>query len=404
MTNLRTAALAICLGSVLLSSVSGADEAPESFLDSLKNGTPTVSLRYRFEAVSQDPLPKDAEASTLRTTLAYRTRSYKGWSLFAEAENVTAIGDDSYRNAGAGSLSNGVTDRPVVADPALTELNQAYLRWDDGRTKWTIGRQEILLGDLRYVGNVGWRQNHQSYDALSVVSSAVDRWTFSYSYLDAVHRIFGDSQDIAAHLANAKASLGKAGALTLYGYQLDHDDAVALSSTTFGAELTGKRELESGWALLYELEAARQSDAGDNPNDLDVGYRFLSVGGTRGALSVRLGLEVLEGSSAGAFRTPLATLHKFNGWADKFLATPADGLEDLFLEIKGKCAKGIGWAAIYHDFSATEGGASYGEEVDLQATYKTARGLTLGLKGALYDSEGFSTDTDKWMFWAATSF
>src|SRR3546814_7821694 len=29
-----------------------------------------------------------------------------------------------------------------------------------------------------------------------------------------------------------------------------------------------------------------------------------------------------------AFQTPFATLHKFNGWADKFLTTPGTGIQD----------------------------------------------------------------------------
>ena len=403
MKHVLIAALVV-FGAVLAAGAAFAEDEPASFTDSLKNGKPSVSLRYRFESVSDDGAAKDAEASTLRTTLSYRTEKYKKFSLFVEAENVATVGDDNYRNVGAGSLSNGMIDRAVVADPALTELNQAYVRWDNGKTKWTLGRQEILYGDLRYVGSVGWRQNHQSFDAFNLMSTAVEKWTFTYSFVDSIHRIFGDSQDIAAHLLNAKVDVGKVGALTLYGYLLDYDDVAALSSSTFGAELAGKKKLEGAWTLLYELELAQQSDAGDNPNDLDVGYQNLVLGGTRGNLTLKVGLEVLEGSPQGAFRTPLATLHKFNGWADKFLATPRTGLEDLYLHVGGKCAKGIGWAAIYHDFSATEGSASYGEELDLLATYKNSRGQTFGLKGALYDAESHAADTDKWMLWTAYSF
>ena len=44
-----------------------------------------------------------------------------------------------------------------------------------------------------------------------------------------------------------------------------------------------------------------------------------------GALEFKLGYEEL-GSNAGLYglQTPLATLHAFNGWADKFLVTPVD--------------------------------------------------------------------------------
>jgi hypothetical protein len=398
----------VCAAFIFVAGAVIGEEPPGSFADALKSGKAGLSFRYRFENVSDDAVAsgKEAQASTLRTALSYRTAAYKNWSFYIEAENVTAVGDDSYNNRGAGSLSNGVTDRPVVADPAMTELNQAYGRWDNGTTKVTVGRQEILLGDQRYVGAVGWRQNHQSFDALSLVSTGVENWTFFYSFVDSVQRIFGDSQDMAGHLANAKYAWEGVGSLTLYGYLLDYDALAAsgLSSSTFGAELVGKRALENGWSLLYELEAAQQSDAGDNPRNLDAGYIHAALGAS-GKVTVKAGIERLEGSPGdGQFRTPLATLHKFNGWADKFLATPANGLEDLYLQVAGKTAKGLAWVVFYHDFSSTEGGASYGTETDVQLTYKTSKGITLGLKGALYDADSHAADTDKWMLWTAYGF
>ena len=44
---------------------------------------------------------------------------------------------------------------------------------------------------------------------------------------------------------------------------------------------------------------------------------------------MKLGFERLEGNGTVALQTPLATLHAFNGWADKFLSTPANGLRDV---------------------------------------------------------------------------
>ena len=61
-----------------------------------------------------------------------------------------------------------------------------------------------------------------------------------------------------------------------------------------------------------------------------------------------------------AFRTPLATLHKFQGWSDKFLVTPNAGLRDTYIGVKGK-VQGIGWKLSWHDFGADEGGADFGD-------------------------------------------
>ena len=387
---------------------SQAEEAT-SLKEALKEGEATLSLRYRFETVDQDPLAKQAYASTLRTTLGYRSGAFRGFSLFLEAENVTAVfDDDGYANAGAGSLRNGVTDRPVVADPEVTEINQAYLRYARGKTTVTAGRQALNLGDQRFVGTVGWRQNHQSFDALTITTAVIPKTTLSYTFVDNTNRIFGDNKAMASHLLQAAVNL-PVGTLTVYGFHLDYDRAAdaGLSTRTFGAELAGKRDLGAA-KLLWEAELAQQGDAADNPANVDAGYLHAMVGVAFEALTVKAGYEVLEGSpSEGRFSTPLATLHKFNGWADKFLVTPPNGLEDLYLSFSG-AVKGVQWLATYHDFSAESAGlgssGSYGSEVDLRATYKTEWGQVFGLKGAFYDADRFATDTDKLWFWTALTF
>ena len=375
--------------------------------DAVAEAEVKLDLRYRLEGVSDDNVPdKDALASTLRTTLKLTTAPYRHFQLVIEAENVAAVGNDRlFRNLGAGSASNGVTDRPVVADADSTELNQAYLRFDHGQTRFTLGRQEINLGDQRFVGAVGWRQNHQSFDALSVAGEASDRVSWSYSLLGRVHRIFGGSQGMTSHLANAKIDAGKAGALTAYAYLLDYDDGDAgLSTSTFGAELAGSHELSGSGKILYEIELASQQDFADNPNAIDAGYANLMAGYVAGQWTSKIGWESLEGSAEdGQFRTPLATLHKFNGWADKFLGTPTDGLEDLSLSLAWR-GSGRSAAIIFHDFSASEGSTDYGQELDLLLTWTTQAGPLLGAKAAIYDAETLAADTEKLMLWVQYGF
>ncbi len=375
-------------------------EEPTDLREALTGGKVSVSLRYRFETVDQVPFDKDANASTLRTTLGYRTVPFKGFSLFLEAENVTAVfSDDSYSNAGAGSLNNRVRNRPVVADPEITEVNQAYLRFEKGETTLTAGRQTIALGDQRFVGPVGWRQNHQSIDALRVDTKVSGKVALSYAFLENVNRIFGDDKPMASHLLQATSEL-PVGKLTLYGFRLDYERSAdtGLSTLTYGAEYKGSHAV-GGVKLLWEAELAQQDDTADNRNHIDAGYLHGMAGVVSGPVTVQLGLEVLEGSPGdGRFSTPLATLHKFNGWADKFLGTPTNGLEDLYLSVSGK-THGVGWKAVYHDFSAESSNADYGTELDLQVTHKTSWQQTFGLKAAFYNSDGFATDTDKvWLF------
>jgi hypothetical protein len=140
---------------------------------------------------------------------------------------------------------------------------------------------------------------------------------------------------------------------------------------------------------------------GDNPSDLDAGYAFASLGWARGIWTARLGWERLDGDARdGQFNTPLATLHKFNGWADKFLVTPTNGLVDRYLQIDGR--RGAwSWTATFHHFEAATGDATYGSEIDLQLLYKTQCGLGLGAKAALYDADAHAADTEKLWLWAS---
>ena len=83
---------------------------------------------------------------------ATRPRRTRGFSLQLEAENVRPVGNDLYDNRGAAYRHNGRFDRPAVADPGLTQVNQAALRFAAvGGTVVTLGRQEILLDDQRFV-------------------------------------------------------------------------------------------------------------------------------------------------------------------------------------------------------------------------------------------------------------
>ncbi|NIX55640.1 MAG: hypothetical protein GWN14_06840, partial [candidate division Zixibacteria bacterium] len=93
----------------------------------------------------------DAAASTVRTRMGYRTGETGGLSAFIEFEDVSEVGEKKY----GGNYS-------VVADPEITELNQAYVSYQaPGKSNVLLGRQRLILDNARFVGNVGWRQNEQ---------------------------------------------------------------------------------------------------------------------------------------------------------------------------------------------------------------------------------------------------
>lgn len=386
-----------------------ADDSGDTGLGwALTKGTFSFGLRYRYEQVDQDRFADPGRASTLRTTLGYRTGWWYGLAAFLQIEDVHDLGlSGEHDNLGAGSLANGVTDRPVIADPEITEFNQAYLDWRPIETLVLRGGlHEITLGNQRFVGNVGWRQNHQSFEAARVDFTGLADTTLTYAYVSRVHRINGGSDPMGSHLAELEHAFSRVGTLRAYGYLLDYDDRdrAGLSTLTWGASLAGAPRLSDRLTLPYRAEVAHQTDAGDNPAEVDAGYWRLDLGLATGVFTVAAGYEVLEGDPRdGAFSTPVATLHGFNGWADKFLSTPAHGLEDLFLTAGAKLGR-VSLEAVYHDFSASSGGASWGDELDLLAVYTAPWKQKIGLKAALYDADEWATDTDKVWIWTEWGF
>ena len=386
-------------------SADGGNEAPETFLESIKQGTFSLGLRLRGEHVEQDSFDDDADALSLRTQLGFKTKTFRGVSLQVVAEDLSTLGSSTtFNNRGVGAASNGVTDRPVIADPDGTELSQFVLTFTGlERATFRVGRMELALDDQRFVGPVGWRQNHQELDAAQVIVEPNDDWTIQYAALDAVHTIVRGRDDIAGHLFNVQYRTGL-GPLAAYAYLLDYDDAArfALSSSTLGLRWTGKSELGSG-SLLWTAELANQTDHGDNPRDIDLGYRRGELGYSQSALTARVGFELLEGDGAFGFRTPLATLHKFNGWADLFLATPANGLRDLYVSLAGSHGQ-INWLVAYHDFESDRASQSFGTEIDAQLVLNTSWKQQFAVKLAAYDADEHAVDTTKIWVWTSWGF
>ena len=214
----------------------------------------------------------------------------------------------------------------------------------------------------------------------------------------------GAVDPLTGHLLHASFGARGTGAVILYTHALDYERQRHRSSTTFGVEITGTRPLSVHTALSYEVEAARQRGTFGNPTRLEAGYLHLAGGGRYRGITVRGGWERLGGSPArGQFNTPLATLHPFNGWADKFLVTPADGLDDLYVRMLGDAGP-VGWTVSYHDFSAATRNARHGRELDLELVYRTSWDQQFAVTAALYDAATHSTDTTKLMIWTTVGF
>jgi hypothetical protein len=378
----------------------GEDRVATTFLDTFSRGSLAVDLRYRYEFVDDEAFDRNAHASTLRSALTFETAPLRGIFAGAVLENVTAIGNDTlYDNAGAGRLFNGVRDRPVVVDPALTEVDRVYLGYRGPYgLELRAGRFEVMLDNQRFVGIAPWRQNYRSYDAVSAAIGPASGWRGRYAYLDRVHYNNGSSPGLAGHVVHVSRPLG-VGALSAYAYLLDWEAAerASLSSGTFGARLAGSRTWRAT-DVLYHAEYARQLDHGSNPRDFALDYAHLGVGVRRGAWSLQVAWEMKDGDGTSAVQTPLGTNHGKNGFADRLVVTPPDGSHDRYVRLRMDRERWA-WLVAYHDFQAVRGGADLGREMDLQARFSATRSLSFHFKLAHYRADTLSTDTTKVMLW-----
>lgn len=359
-------------------------------------------FRLRYETVSQENALEDADALTLRSRLGYKTETVEGFSALIEIENSFEIIDD-FSVPPTGDRTGQFS---VVADPETTELDQAYVSYSSEKFKAKIGRQVITLDGHRFVGHVGWRQDRQTFDAAVINYTPVKGFNINASYIDKRNRIFADERDIDSKdlIFNTSYKLG-GGKLVGYAYLLEVDNATNNSLDTYGVSYKGSTKV-GDTKVLYAAEYATQ-EANDT---FDTDYLLLEGGASFSGITAKLGYEVL-GSDNGqrGFATPLATLHKFNGWADLFLGTPAQGLEDTYLTLSGKAAGGK-WVATYHDFSSDtslNGATDLGSELNLLYTRKLSDSFSGGVKFADYDAGDSvfgKVDTRKAWAWVGYKF
>jgi hypothetical protein len=394
----------IALTTALMGVASIQSTQANTFTEALTTGTANSDIRLRYEDVKQDNTAQNASALTLRTRLAYTTDSFSGFSAKVEMEdNRIVLGKGNY-TVGPTGFNSGIYS--VIADPEFTELDQGYIQYKSESFSVKLGRQVITMDNHRFVGHVGWRQDRQTFDGLSAQFSPVEDLSLKYAYISQRNRIFGEVADVDTkdHLLNAsyKTSVGL---LTGYGYLLEVDNNTNNSLDTFGLRFSGSAKVGET-KILYSAEFAHQSSE-SAATDFNADYLRLESGAIFSGVTAKVAYEVL-GSDKGTygFATPLATLHKFNGWADQFLGTPTQGLIDLSFTVSGKVAGG-GWTVIYHDFTADDASVTVddlGSELDLQYTRQFGKHYSAGIKYAAYSAGDIKVDADKLWLWVGAKF
>lgn len=367
---------------------------------------PVAEARLRYEHVDQDGLTQQADALTVRAR-AGLTATSGALSATLVGQGTLAVIDryfDGFDNAAT---------KPLVADPQNVALYIAQLQYRTRTLTLTGGRQKIALDDERFVGNVAFRDNGQTFDAVRAELTPAKGLKLDVSYAWSVRTIWGVQGKGARQQAvsgdNILANLSYAtplGTLSGFAYLVDQDEAAVqayrLSSQTYGVRLAGSQPLSKSAKVAYQLSYARQSDYHRNPNDYAADYWLADATLDLHGWKLNAGYEVLgasHGAALTSFQTPLGTNFKFQGWADKFLITPANGMRDLYV------GTGYGWkqvgplsgvalAATWHRFESDRLDQHYGNEWDLIASAKLRR-TALSVRYAHYDARAMATDTEK---------
>jgi hypothetical protein len=395
----------------------------------IAKGKFNLNVRLRYEQADEQgvaAITENSYAPTLRTRFGYTTAPLYGFQGMLEAVNVSVIGPESNYNAAG---SNGQGNRPVVADPPMTRLDQAWLAYSF--TNWFFvkaGQQPIDLDNQRFIGDSAWRQNMQTFDAISAGGEPLKGLNFFYSYIGHVYRVYGDvsglppaNTDFDSHssLINVSCAAWKFGRFVGYTYLLDLSNAAgaANSCATYGGYFAGNAAVNDDLAFNYRAEGAWQTEYSNSP--LDYGAKYLNFEGGANLKPVALGggFEDL-GSSANtgagggrtSVRTPLATFHAFNGWDNVFQTTPANGLHDLYGYLQWTLPAQVPIRFVYHKFNPDFGSGNFGQEFDVMATKKFGKYWNVLLEYANYQGQDAAPpaltvpNVNMQRFWAQVEF
>jgi hypothetical protein len=380
-----------------------------SFLDALTNGTPLLDVRYRYEDVNQDGLAHpNGFANTIRTRAGYETGVFDDFKAKVQVENLLPLSGNDHSN----DTVNGLTKFPTIADPRQAiDLYEANVTWSGvPQSTLTFGREALALNNERWVGTTDWRQLGQTMDGLTAQNHSIRNVDLFYTYGFHENRVFGPgaggtnvSYDMHTHLLNADYT-GIPGVKVIgYGYLLNLSNMPTLSSQTYGTRVEVNRNVYDNTNVLFNGEYARQANYGNNPVAFGYNYYTVEPGAVVGPFTAKVGYESMGGDGNHALQAPLDTGHLFNGWAERFLTTPAGGLDNIHVATEYKSPDYNEWLnstvlkAIWYDFNADNNGMHYGNEYDFWAGQTFYKHYTVGLEYAQYNADKLLTSSHKFV-------
>lgn len=359
-------------------------------------------------------------------------------TAYPTAYTTTGCVADTTTGAVTGCTTTATSSTSTYAskgsDRQSLDLYQAWFMLEnlwDAPIDFKIGRQQLVYGDQRLIGHLGWSDNGRAFDAYKV-SARLEIVQLDI-FLAKLKETKGSASDSGSDddLYGLYSIWGIGGANKLDVYYLVWKTDAARSINTYGARLAGKAA-----GFDYTAEAISQSGKWSstvNQSAMAIavtgGYTFADVMG-----GLRIGAEYDMGSGDDkgdatvhkTFAFPFHTNHAHYGYMDYFSLS---NMSDIAVKVKAKPASALTAEIAYHVFAlnqerdgwynsvangttTTLGATSYaaaavtskdvGSEIDLTAIYQynVAVKITVGYSmfnaGQAAKDRGAGSDASTW--------
>jgi hypothetical protein len=272
-------------------------------------------------------------------------------------------------------------DRSAITAPGVTELHQAFLdvsRINDRGIAARVGRQELLFGAERLIGNADWAPRARAFDGVRATLGTTDAGTLDLFATRLADRSAAQNADAAFHGAYAILPIADGVAADLYGLY-NRVRPVRTDQATAGFRVFATR---TSWSA--EAETAFQFGRRTG-GDVSAWMLRATAGPTwvDGRARTLLSFEHYSGSTPGdadirVFDALFGTAHRFLGFADLFTSIPAHtagrGIQDFALRTTLAPDPALQLIINLHSLrAASSAGLSsnrFADEVDLRAAWR----------------------------------
>jgi len=369
--------------------------------------------------------------TTMRTRLGVRAIVDSDTSGFIQLQDVRTAGGETATAAPPSITQTGTS----VAASGL-DVHQAYIDLKnllDTGIHLKLGRQELVFDQHRLIGNIGWIQQAQTFDAARGdidLSQFVDGLSLTGFFAKTVaintHPTLGPTLAANATFESNFAGerltykLGDKGdRITQYFYYALNPARTGAATQTIpfadnieyvGAYLLKHFDfLDRSWRVRVD-GAYEFGDVNTTTNikaymlTASLATKFDIMHG----FGIKAWYDYLSGDTdktdltSRTFTTPYATNHAYYGHMDKFLNIPTQGLQDISVKMWLKPTKKMKFIVHLHQFlsarknrtDATSAAKNIGQEIDTHFKYPLAKNTMLAIGYAHYFGNGGPTSAD----------